>query len=354
MPQLFIDATKISRKSSPKRHDLNSWRFDGIVINCQGLVGFKTRQNLPLLVGKNNKRYGERLCFSDLKESSTKPLGQGASSVVTKCVHVPSGIELASKKICCFKTNEISAEIQSLTSVKTTNVVNMYDAFCHDGHVYLVLEYMDVTLDRIISSLISSGKTISENALSAIAYQLLNGLKDLKDARIVHRDLKPSNILLNKNGKVAISDFGCAAVNKTGYLNVYKGTTRYMSPERLLGTNYSFAADIWSLGMTLSEVVLLSVPFESDCPSQPNDGQIFEYHSKITTQRVSLPNSCSSQLVDFIHKCLHVDPNTRSAPLQLLEHPWIAQHRQDHQQTVKKFIQGQFWSTPKFPSSNST
>lgn len=86
-----------------------------------------------------------------------------------------------------------------------------------------------------------------EEVLSDIAEQVLHGLQFLHDNRQMHRDLKPGNILLNCKGQVKLADFGISrALDGTaGFANSFVGTVTYMSPERIVGENYSYPSDIW-------------------------------------------------------------------------------------------------------------
>ncbi|KAL2920426.1 Mitogen-activated protein kinase kinase 7 [Bienertia sinuspersici] len=151
-----------------------------------------------------------------------------------------------------------------------------YIVRCHgiiekaDGDLAILMEYMDE--GTLADALKTRGSFCdSEFILSKMAYQILNGLKYLHSHKIVHRDIKPSNLLLNSNWDVKISDFGVGRImgRTLDPCNSYVGTCAYMSPERFDpdtygygGGNYNgYAADIWSLGLTLMELYLGYFPF---------------------------------------------------------------------------------------------
>lgn len=116
------------------------------------------------------------------------------------------------------------------------------------GRVCIVMEYMD---GGTLQQFVTRREVLPEPALAAVARSVLRGLADMHAKRQIHRDIKPSNILLDRQGRVKISDFGVVReLNQTGSLaKTFTGTLTYMSPERITETNYSYASDIWSLGM---------------------------------------------------------------------------------------------------------
>jgi serine/threonine protein kinase len=93
-------------------------------------------------------------------------------------------------------------------------------------------------------------------------YQLLHGLKELHSLKIAHRDLKPENVLVSKNGRVKICDFGSSKVIDDYDISTpYVVSRVYRAPELLLCiTSYSFSIDIWAAGCILAELFLLE-PF---------------------------------------------------------------------------------------------
>ena len=89
--------------------------------------------------------------------------------------------------------------------------------------------------------------------LSVIARQVLLGLRYLFEQGIQHRDIKPANLLMTEGGVVKISDFGSSKDDPLS--STFVGTTRYMSPERLNGEEYGWAADLWAAGITFLEEI---------------------------------------------------------------------------------------------------
>jgi len=125
----------------------------------------------------------------------------------------------------------IAREVKSLyASVNCPYIVRFYEAYCREGSIQILLEYMDCGSLHDIVKLCGQ---ISEDVLSECAFQLILALKYLQGKQIIHRDIKPSNILLNREGFVKLSDFGMSKqqennVKQQGF-KTFNGTINFMS-----------------------------------------------------------------------------------------------------------------------------
>lgn len=133
---------------------------------------------------------------------------------------------------------------------KQLPVVAFHDAYTEteNGCVCMVMEYMD---GGTLQQFISRGQALSESSLAAVARSVLRGLAEMHAKHQIHRDIKPSNILVDRHGRVKISDFGVVReLTRTGSLaTTFTGTLTYMSPERITERDYSYPSDVWSLGL---------------------------------------------------------------------------------------------------------
>ena len=158
--------------------------------------------------------------------------------------------------------SKFRAEAQSVAGFTHPNVVNVYDVGDENGVYYIVMELVEgITLKKYIEK---RGKIPFKEAVS-IAIQVANGLDAAHKHNIVHRDIKPQNIIISKEGKVKVTDFGIAraASSNTISSNVM-GSVHYSSPEQVRGGYSDEKSDIYSLGITLYEMVTGRVPFDGD------------------------------------------------------------------------------------------
>ena len=153
-------------------------------------------------------------------------------------------------------------EAQAAAGLAHPNVVNVYDVGEDNGIYYIVMELVQgITLKDYITR---KGKLTVREATS-IAIQVSLGLEAAHRSNIVHRDVKPQNIIISTDGKVKLSDFGIAraASSNTISSNVM-GSVHYSSPEQVRGGYSDAKSDIYSLGITMYEMVTGRVPFDGD------------------------------------------------------------------------------------------
>ncbi|XXQ33468.1 mitogen-activated protein kinase kinase [Plasmodiophora brassicae] len=261
----------------------------------------------------------------DLQEQ----LGRGSTGVVHRALHHTSGLNLAVKQISIFDKDQrrsLVKELQTLYEADCEHLVNFYGAFYDHGSIYIVLEHMQ--LGSLVDLLASvrrrqqqhDGHGLPEIVCAYLSKQVLLALQYLHNARhMVHRDIKPSNILLTRDARPKITDFGISTeLPENAVATTFVGTCTYMSPERIIGEDYSFPSDIWSLGITIMECALGRYPY-------PNAGEYLALMTEITSGDVpSLPaETTSPEFRSFIDQCTQKDPGQRATADQLLGHSFI-------------------------------
>ena len=154
------------------------------------------------------------------------------------------------------------SEAQAAAGLTHPNIVNVFDVGDDGGVYYIVMELIEgITLKEYIAK---KGKLSIKEATS-IAIQVSMGLEAAHNHGIVHRDVNPQNIIISTDGKVKVTDFGIAraASSNTISSNVM-GSVHYSSPEQVRGGYSDEKSDIYSLGITLYEMVTGRVPFDGD------------------------------------------------------------------------------------------
>lgn len=153
-------------------------------------------------------------------------------------------------------------EAQSAAGLMHANIVNVYDVGDEDGIYYIVMELVEgITLKKYIEK---KGRLGVREAVS-IAIQVAQGIEAAHNHHIVHRDIKPQNIIISKEGKVKVTDFGIARAASANTINSSAmGSVHYISPEQARGGYSDEKSDIYSFGIMLYEMLTGRVPFEGD------------------------------------------------------------------------------------------
>ena len=153
-------------------------------------------------------------------------------------------------------------EAQSAAGLSHPNIVNVYDVGEEDGIYYIVMELVQgTTLKHYIER---KGKLDIREVLN-ISVQIASGMGAAHANRIIHRDIKPQNVIMSRDGKVKVTDFGIAkAADSTTVTTNAAGSVHYISPEQARGGYSDEKSDIYSLGITMYEMVTGKVPYDGE------------------------------------------------------------------------------------------
>jgi serine/threonine protein kinase len=200
-------------------------------------------------------------------------LGQGGMATVYKGYHAGLDRYVALKVLHSDLTEDptftvrFQREARLVAKLDHQNIVSVHDFAEHDGYPYLVMKFIE---GETLKARLGSGPLIAEEITnvvdsvgSALAYAHQQG--------ILHRDIKPSNVLIARDGRIYLADFGLARIAQAGSSTISSdavmGTPQYISPEQAIGKNdLDEGTDIYSFGVMLYEMVVGQVPYSADTP----------------------------------------------------------------------------------------
>ena len=248
-------------------------------------------------------------------------LGRGSMGVVYKAFQEGINREVALKILPANITLDEKAvkrfhrEAESVGRLSHNNIIQVYDNGTIDGTHYFAMEMVD---GEDLSNVrckdredILHATTLARDSALALAHAHAEG--------VIHRDIKPSNIMLDKSGRVVVTDFGLARIKDSASLtstDAVVGTPKYMSPEQVLpGSNpIDGRADVYSLGATLYQCITGRPPLEA--PS------ISAFFKAIIEDRPASPRKynkqCPHDLATIVLRCLEKNPNDRYATAQAM------------------------------------
>ncbi|KAG9493621.1 hypothetical protein GDO78_001486 [Eleutherodactylus coqui] len=253
-------------------------------------------------------------------------IGEGQYGKVYTCISVDTGELMAMKEIR-FQPNdhktikETADELKIFEGIKHPNLVRYFGVELHREEMYIFMEYCDEgTLEEV------SRLGLQEHVIRLYTKQITIAINVLHEHGIVHRDIKGANIFLTSSGLIKLGDFGCSVKLKNnsqtmpGEVNSTLGTAAYMAPEvitRAKGEGHGRAADIWSLGCVLIEMVTGKRPWHE-----------YEHNFQIMYKvgmghKPPIPDRLSPEGKDFLSHCMESDPKKRWTASQLLDHPFV-------------------------------
>ncbi|RCV45449.1 hypothetical protein SETIT_9G454900v2 [Setaria italica] len=248
-------------------------------------------------------------------------LGSGSFGTVYEGIS-DEGVFFAVKEVSLFDQGsnakqcifQLEQEIALLSQFEHENIVQYYGTDKEDSKLYIFLE---LVTQGSLASLYQKYR-LRDTHVSAYTRQILNGLTYLHEKNIVHRDIKCANILVHVNGSVKLADFGLAKeITKFSAVKSCKGTVYWMAPEVINPKQtYGPAADIWSLGCTVLEMLTRQIPY----PDLEWTQALYRIGKG---EGPTVPSGLSKDARDFISQCVKPNPEDRPSASKLLEHPFV-------------------------------
>ena len=208
---------------------------------------------------------------------------------------------------------ELANELLILKSHRHRNMVAYIDSFISDGSLWLMMEFVD---GLSVSELVENYR-LKDYIMSKICKGILKALQYLHSWNIIHRDIKGDNIILGLNGDVKLADFGLSMVEGTNMKGA--GTPSFMAPENFTTNIFTTMIDIWSLGMTVVQMVNGKQPYDH-ISSRLGIMQLIASH---VMPEIKGEESLSSTTHQFIKSCLKIEPTARPTASKLLQMPFI-------------------------------
>ncbi|MCF8018218.1 MAG: Stk1 family PASTA domain-containing Ser/Thr kinase [Vallitaleaceae bacterium] len=197
-------------------------------------------------------------------------IGSGGMSIVYKAKDIKLGRTVAIKILRDDYVydeefvGKFKVEAQAAASLSHVNIVNIYDVGNEKKTHFIVMEYLDgITLKEYIKT---KGKLSNEETLR-ISACIASALDCAHTNHIFHRDIKPQNIIITKDGRVKVADFGIARIATGATIpaaDMASGSVHYIPPEQAKSGYSNERSDIYSLGITMFEMITGSVPFTAD------------------------------------------------------------------------------------------
>ncbi|AET37288.1 putative serine/threonine protein kinase SPS1 Ecym_1030 [Eremothecium cymbalariae DBVPG len=283
-------------------------------------------------------------------------IGRGNFGDVYKARYLATNEIVAIKVVNLEDTDEpidlLAQEIFFLSELRSPYITNYKTAFLVDVSMWIVMEYCGGGSCAELLKYTPEHK-LTEDQCAFIVSEVLVGLDYLHSQRKIHRDIKSANILLTDNGHVKLGDFGVSGqMMVTRKRDTFVGTPFWMAPE-VIDRNkkgYNEMADIWSLGITVIELLMGHPPLD-------------KYDAMKALMAIpkrdppKLDKRFSSHAKDFVAQCLIKDPSQRPTASELLKHRFVKRVRlynlRDQVDLVKRNKMISFASRePKYPLLN--
>ncbi|KAL6268889.1 hypothetical protein ACE6H2_025800 [Prunus campanulata] len=240
---------------------------------------------------------------------------RGGFGTVHKGIY--DGREVAVKMLEWREDGQTKAEIASLKK-DFRQEVSIWHKLDHPNITKCIGATTDTDSASVITEYLSGGtlkafliqhrkKKLPLKTVKRLAVDLAKGLSYLHSKNIVHRDVKTENVLLDKDGRVKIADFGVARLEASNLVEMtgYTGTPGYMAPEVLESKPYNRKCDVYSFGICLWEMYCCDMPYPNITFSELTSAVVYK------NLRPEIPKHCPSSLAKVMKQCWDVEPKRR-------------------------------------------
>lgn len=239
--------------------------------------------------------------------------------MAVKQVRVPRAAAVKGK--VAVHLSGLEADINVLRRLKHPNIVRYLGSERQDDFIHIFLEFVP---GGSIAQLLTRFGALCEAVVRVYTRDILMGLAYLHQHRIMHRDIKGANLLVASSGRIKLADFGASrkieelASCDSNIAKSLRGTAYWMAPEVIKQDGHGRAADIWSVGCTIIEMVTGKPPWTQ------YDNQVSAmYHIAQAIGGPPLPDCLSHEGRDFLRLCFNRNPKARATAAELLRHPFL-------------------------------
>jgi len=214
--------------------------------------------------------------------------------------------------------HQLRREIEIQSHLRHPNILRLFGYFYDENRVYLILEF--APKGEMYKHLQKQKQGRFDEATSSrYIRQMTDALVYCHSKKVIHRDIKPENLLLDLFGNLKIADFGWSVHAPSSRRGTMCGTLDYLPPEMIEGKMHDEKVDLWALGILSYEFLVGKPPFESE----DNNAT----YRKIIRGHIDFPAYVPEGARDLIRKLLVQNPEKRIPLEQVLQHPWILEHK---------------------------
>ncbi|CAH8437990.1 unnamed protein product [Schistosoma turkestanicum] len=246
-------------------------------------------------------------------------LGRGGFAQVYRAKSTITGQEVAIKMIDKKGmlhhrlANRVRREVEIHSRLKHPSILELYTCFEDENYVYLILE---ICHNGELQTYIRQNGPVTEDTARHYLKQLISGLLYLHSHNIIHRDLTLANLLLTKDMKVKIADFGLATKIEPGEDHkTMCGTPNYISPEIASHNQQGLETDVWSLGCMFYTLIVGRPPFDTR--------EVRSTLNRVLAVDYELPSTVSTEAADLINSLLRREPQERLKLKAIIQHPFM-------------------------------